>query len=130
MTNSPSPLPAFVKSVSGEVDDSYWKPQNFKEWAAYSKTSAYLTLWTRQQKQEQDLRRAIGIWVFTLITLQVMAIFLIVILDSSGKLTLNIEISKFLIPSVLAEVFGMGFLVVKYLFRANSDKAGSMSTPK
>jgi hypothetical protein len=51
---------------------------------------------------------------------QIIAVFVIVVLDSLKLLQLNQSIVQFLIPSVLGEVFGMGFVVVKYLFRASS----------
>jgi hypothetical protein len=112
-----SQLPAFLQSISGEVDSDYWKPQNVKEWSEVRKTSAFIAAWEQQQNMERALRKAIGIWVFILITLQVIAVFTLVTLDALKLLLLNEGIIKLLIPSVLAEVFGMGFIVIKYLFR-------------
>ena len=74
----------------------------------------------QQQAQERSLRKKIGIWVFILITLQVTGVFGLVFLDACKLLMLNTDIVKFLIPSVLSEVFGLGFVVVKYLFNPAS----------
>jgi hypothetical protein len=113
-------LPSFVKLVTGEVEPGYWKPQSIQEWAEVRKTTAFLNVWIQQQEQERTLRKMIGIWVFILITLQVMGVFGLVVLDACKLLTMNTDIVKFLIPSVLSEVFGMGFVVVKYLFKPAS----------
>lgn len=113
-------LPDFIQSVTGELEPGYWQPQTIQEWTEVKKTIAYLNVWVQQQGQERILRKTIAIWVFILITLQVIAVFALVVLDAFKVLVLNPDIVKFLIPSVLGEVFGMGFVVVKYLFRPMS----------
>lgn len=113
-------LPSFVTSVIGEVEPGYWKPQSIDEWAEVQKTTAFLNTWTEQQAHERSLRKMMGIWIFVLITLQVLGVFGIVFLDAYKQLTLNADIVKLLIPSVLGEVFGLGFVVVKYLFNPAS----------
>jgi hypothetical protein len=113
-------LPSFVKSVTGEVSSDYFKPTTIEEWAEVKKTTVFLAAWIEQQRQERSLRKMIGIWIFTLITLQVIGVFGLVVLDAFKLLIMNTDIIKFLIPSVLSEVFGMGFVVVKYLFKQAS----------
>lgn len=120
MDSKPTKLPAFVQSIAGEVDSEYWKPQTIEEWTDVQKTTVCLHIWTQQQQQERGLRKLIGIWVFIIITLQVLGVFALVILDALKVLTMNIDVVKFLIPSVLTEVFGMGFIVVKYLFKPSN----------
>ena len=110
-------LPAIVKSVTDEVQLGYWKPQSIEEWAEIQKTTAFLNAWIQQQDQERTLRKMVGIWVFILITLQVIGVFGLVVFDALELIFMNIDIVKLLIPSVLAEVFGMGLIVVKYLFK-------------
>ncbi len=114
-------LPSFIEAIAGEVENGYWKPQTLEEWTAYQQTSAFVTVWVKQQDQERSLRKMIGIWVFVLITFQVLGVFGLVALDACKLITINTEIVKFLIPSVLGEVFGMGFIVVKYLFKRTSN---------
>lgn len=109
-------LPAFIQSISGEVEPEYWKPQSIEEWTEVQKITVYLNVWTQQQQQERSLRKMIGIWVFVLITFQILGVFTLVCLDAFSLVSMSITIVKFLIPSVLGEVFGMGFVVVKYLF--------------
>jgi hypothetical protein len=120
MDNKSTKLPAFVQSITGEVDSEYWTPQTVEEWTDVQKTTVCLHIWTQQQQQERGLRKLIGIWVFIIITLQVVGVFTLVVLDAWKILSMNIEIVKFLIPSVLTEVFGMGFIVVKYLFKPSN----------
>ena len=110
-------LPSFVEKVTGEVEFGYWEPQSIEEWSEVQKTTAFLRAWIRQQDHERSLRKMIGIWVFILITLQIIGVFGLVVLDACKVFIMNIDIVKFLIPSVLGEVFGMGFVVVKYLFK-------------
>lgn len=115
-----SRLPDFIKSVTGELDEQYWKPQTIKEWTEVTRTRAFLNVWVEQQKEERDQRKTFAVWIFALITLQIIAVFSLVVLDAASVFTLNLTVTKFLIPSVLGEVFGMGFVVVKYLFRPTS----------
>ena len=110
-------LPSIVKSVTDEVQLGYWKPQNIEEWSEIQKTGAFLKAWGQQQDQERTLRKMIAIWVFILITLQVIGVFGLVVSDALKLIIIKVDIVKFLIPSVLGEVFGMGFVVVKYLFK-------------
>lgn len=113
-------LPSFIQSVKGEVEADYWKPQSIQEWTEVQKTTAFLGVWIQHQGQERSLRKMIGIWVFILITLQVIGVFGLVVLDAIKLFTLNTTIVQLLIPSVLGEVFGLGFVVVKYLFNPKS----------
>ena len=111
-------LPAYVKEVTGELVPGSWKPESLNEWLEVQETSTILRAWTQQQGHERGLRKMVGIWVFVLISLQILGVFAVVILDGENH-RFNPELVKFLIPSVLSEVFGMGFVVVKYLFRPN-----------
>jgi len=110
-------LPSIVKSVTGEVQPGYWKPQSIEEWAEIQKTTVFLNAWVQQQDQERTLRKRIGIWVFVLITMQVLGVFGLVVSDALNLIIMKADIVKFLIPSVLGEIFGMGLVVVKYLFK-------------
>jgi len=95
-----------------------WRPQTLREWTEVQETSALLTAWTEQQGHERALRKMVAIWVFVLISLQILGVFGVVATEGANR-KLNPELVKLLIPSVLAEVFGMGFIVVKYLFRSS-----------
>ncbi|HEX8431551.1 MAG TPA: hypothetical protein VF625_09695, partial [Longimicrobium sp.] len=63
-----------------------------------------------------SLRTFSAKWIFVLIVVQVVATFALVIAQGVGWLQIDKEILQILIPSVLGEVFGLGFLVTKYLF--------------
>jgi hypothetical protein len=109
-------LPVFLKEITGVLEPGSWKPQSLLEWKEVQESSTLLTAWAEQQGHERGLRRMICVWVFVLISLQIVGVFAIVIADAGSK-KIDPTLVKFLIPSVLTEVFGMGFVVVKYLFR-------------
>lgn len=100
--------------VPGSPD--VWQPTSFKEWEGQEKTRAFLTAWSQQMSHERDLRSFSAKCIFGLITLQVVAAFGIVIAQGIGLLALAPAVLQWLVPAVLTEVFGLGFLVVKYLF--------------
>ncbi len=121
-SGSSSQFPPYVKELKGDVEENYWQPQSLLEWTEIQKTLAFLDAWTKQQEQERGLRKMIGIWVFILISVQVLGVFTLVVLTTITHIRLNFDIIKILIPSVLTEIFGMGFLVVKYLFPLTSKE--------
>ena len=82
-------LPDFIQSVTGEPEPGYWQPQTIQEWTEVKKTIAYLNVWVQQQGQERILRKTIAILVFILITLQVIAVFALVVLDAFKVLVFN-----------------------------------------
>jgi hypothetical protein len=124
-----SAVPPYIKSVQGELTPGCWQPQSLQEWTSVQETVITLNAWSAQQDEERGLRRMIAIWVFVLISLQIIGVFGVVLYDASNS-KLNPEIIKFLIPSVLAEVFGMGLVVVKYLFRPTDSNLPARIGPK
>lgn len=112
-------LPDFVKSISGDLDPNYWTPKNLQEWTDVHKTATFLNIWNVQQHQERHLRKMISIWVFIIISFQIVCIFILIALDAYKILQLNVVVMKILFPSILTEVIGMGFIVVKYLFKTS-----------
>ena len=115
-------VPEFVKLVKGELEEEYWKPQSLSEWTEIQKVTISLSEWSQQQKQERGLRKLFGIWIFFLITLQVFGVFGIIMVDAFSSKKIDSELLKILIPSVFGEIFGMGFLILKYLFRSTGEK--------
>ena len=111
-----SGLPVYVESVTAELAPGAWQPESLQEYLELQERTTFLGAWGEQQKSERSLRKMIGIWVFCLISLQIVGVFGVVIWDG-GQHKVDAGLVKFLIPSVLGEVFGMGFVVVKYLFR-------------
>ncbi len=114
-------LPDVIKEVYGEVDQNYWTPQNIQEWSTVRLTNTALEAWQEQQNHERELRKTYAKWVFILITFQIIAIFFLVVFDGLAWINIRENIVKILLPSALGEIFGMGFLVVKYLF-SNPNK--------
>ncbi len=109
-------LPNFIDRIDGELPDNYWQPKNLQEWLEMKKTETTLSTWKEQQDQERDLRKTISKVIFTIISCQLVAIFFLVTADSLSWIKINENILQILFPSAVFEVFGMGFIVVKYLF--------------
>ena len=108
--------PGFVDEVLGDTEPDYWRPKSLSEWVKLKKTSIEIETWKQQQNQERALRRVIGFWVFVIISFQILALFGLVLFEGLDYIDIDENVAKIFIPSAIAEVFGMGFLVVKYLF--------------
>jgi hypothetical protein len=119
---SPAPppsSPALVTEVRSEISprgSDAWQPTSYREWEDRERAETFLTAWSEQMSHERSLRSFSAKWIFALIVLQVVATFLLVLAQGLGWIEIDKQILQVLIPSVLAEVFGLGFLVVKYLF--------------
>ncbi len=100
----------------GTGDPSIWRPGSYQEWEARERTRTFLAAWAQQMHHEQKLRTMGAKTIFWLIGLQVAGAFGVVTAQGLGWLALDLELLKVLLPSVLAEVFGLGFVVTKYLF--------------
>ena len=109
-------LPTYVTAITAELAPGAWRPESLQEYLEMQESSTFLRAWAEQQESERSLRKMIGIWVFCLISLQIVGVFGVVIWDG-GQRKVDAGLVKVLVPSVLGEVFGMGFVVVKYLFR-------------
>lgn len=112
-------IPAVVSEVRGEIAPSAsdaWQPKSYAEWEARERAKTFLAAWAEQMSHERALRTFTAKWIFALIIAQVVATFGLVIAHGLGWLQINEAILQILIPSVLAEVFGLGLLVTKYLF--------------
>src|SRR5947208_16785766 len=91
------PVPAFISAVEGELAPGCWQPQTLQEWTSVQETVITLNAWSAQQDEERGLRRMIAVWVFVLISLQIIGVFGVVFYDA-GSSQLNPELVKFLIP--------------------------------
>ncbi len=109
-------LPEVISEVVDEVQPGYWEPQTFEQWRQMQLSTAVITAWKDQQDSERVLRKRVTNWIFSLITFQVLSIFIIIFLIGFEFITINESMIKILLPTVVGEVFGMGFIVVKYLF--------------
>ncbi len=111
--------PKSVIDVLGEVkpqDGSSWEPNNFAEWEARERLQAFLRVWSQQTDDERKMRSLYAKMIFSLICVEVAFAFLLMILIGSEILHFDVNLLKVLFPSVLAQVFGLGYLVTRYLF--------------
>lgn len=111
---SANPPTALAEIAPG--DPSVWEPQSFSEWEALAKTRTFLAAWTDQTAHERALRSLAAKVIFALIGAQVVGVFAIIVLHGREVLSLEVGVLQVLIPSVLGDVFGLGFVVTKYLF--------------
>ena len=117
-TASPS-RPRSVTEVIGEItpgSETVWQPASYAEWEARTRLTTFLAAWKAQMADERGMRRTFARWIFGLITVQIVMAFGLVIAAGLGWLHIDVAVMQVLIPSVLAEVFGLGLLVTKYLF--------------
>lgn len=115
----PPARPALVTEVTGEItpgSETVWRPASYAEWEARTRLTTVLAAWQAQMADERQMRRTFARWIFRLITLQIIAAFGLVIATGLGWLQIDVALLKIIIPAVLAEVFGLGLLVTKYLF--------------
>lgn len=111
--------PTSVVDVLGEVkplDGSSWEPNNFAEWEARERLQAYLRVWSQQADDERKMRSLYAKMIFSLICAEVAIAFVLMILIGADVLHFDVSLLKVLFPSVLAQVFGLGYLVTRYLF--------------
>jgi len=120
MNDAGLPLkPTSVVDVLGEVrprDGSSWEPNNFAEWEARERLQAFLRVWSQQADDERKMRSLYAKMIFSLISVEVAFAFVIILLVGADVLHFDVTLLKVLFPSVLAQVFGLGYLVTRYLF--------------
>lgn len=107
--------PASLREVT-PGDPAVWQPQSYAEWEARERTQAFLAAWIDQMGHERSLRSLAARVVFSLIGAQVLGVFTLLVLQGTGVISLDHDVLKVVVPSVLADVFGLGFVVTKYLF--------------
>jgi len=111
----PSAVLTIVNEVQPE-DVSAWEPNSFAEWEAKERLRAYLRVWSQQMDDERKMRSLYAKMIFILISSEVLFAFLLIGLLGSRILILDVSLLKILFPSVLAQIFGLGYLVTRYLF--------------
>ncbi len=109
-------LPKIITEIIDEVQPGYWKPQTFEQWRLIQLSNAIIPAWRDQQDSERVLRKRVANWIFSLITFQVLCIFIVIFLIGFGYISISETMVKVLMPFIVSEVFGMGLIVVKYLF--------------
>ena len=97
-------------------DPAVYQPKTFDEWVAREKTRTFLVTWTDQMVHERALRSLAAKTIFGLIGAQVVAVFAVLVLQGLAVVHLDVKVLQILIPSVLGDVFGLGYVVTKYLF--------------
>lgn len=96
---------------------SLWKPNNFREWIELKRVDAVVEAWSEQARQERSLRKSTSKWIFALIALQMVGVFSIVSSIGLGWMNISVSVLQVLIAGVCAEVFGLGLLITKFLYR-------------
>jgi hypothetical protein len=111
--------PSSVAAVVGELsptDPAAWLPASYDEWEAKRKTETVLGTWSDQMTHERRLRSIAAVSIFGLIVIQVIGVFALLVAQGLGRLHLDAGLLQIVVPSIFGEVFGLGFLVTKYLF--------------
>ena len=111
--------PSLVTEVTGEITPGsapVWEPGSYAEWESRARLTTFLAVWEAQVTDERALRRTYARWIFLLITLQIVAAIAIVVAGGLGWLHVDVTVAQVLIPSAVADVLGLGYLVTKFLF--------------
>jgi hypothetical protein len=117
-STTPSKPPA-VKAVGKELrpgDPSTWSPNSFTEWEASEKLRAYLQAWTQQMNEERSLRSLYAKLIFGLVAFEIVGGMALLTLIGAGVLQIDVNLLKVVFTAGLAQVFGLGLLVTRYLF--------------
>lgn len=115
----PRKLEDAAPQIVGEIrpgDPDTWQPGSIEEWAERERTRTFLAAWAEQMAHERQLRSLSAKLIFVLVAGQTVGVFAILIASGAGWLTLDPVALRMLLPTVLAEIFGLGYLVAKYLF--------------
>ncbi|MDO9460913.1 MAG: hypothetical protein Q7N95_12480, partial [Alphaproteobacteria bacterium] len=112
---------AKVPSIELQVGDKIepgdlWNPNNFAEWAERERTKTFLAVWSAQADHERKLRGRCALMIFLLAAFQSVSGIALLVGIGLGKLELDVEFLKILYVAMLGEVFGLFFVVARYLF--------------
>jgi hypothetical protein len=111
----PSIDTAIVQEL-GPSDPSMWEPNNFTEWERREKVRVFLAAWTVQMSEERTLRTLYAKLIFSLVSFEVVAAFALLVLIGLSILKLDSDVLKVLFTALLGQIFGLAYLVTKYLF--------------
>lgn len=103
--------------VVGEVKDAdLWHPQTLEEWSRWQQEKSFLSAWNAQADHERKLRETCMWMIFGLVMIQTLGSFVIISLLGVGVFHLDEILIRILYPSLLAQIFGLFFIVARYLF--------------
>jgi len=105
-------------------------PRDIYEKIYFSKSEALIDEWRRQCDQDRKMRGRFATWVFILASGQIILMFALIALVGFEFFKFPGYIVEVTIPSMLSEIFGLAYLVVRYLFTKtpppfNADQSGS-----
>lgn len=93
-----------------------WTPKTYEEWEARERLLVVLNAWEAQANQERILRSRCAWMIFSLAAFQSLAGAGLLLGLGRGWLSLDPDFLKILYSALLAEVFGLFFVVARYLF--------------
>ncbi len=124
----PDELAPLVQFVGAPV-----KPDDVKSYGEYQeilnqsrRTRAIVESWEGQQNEERTLRRQYATWLMWAVTAQVVVANVAFFLIGFGNLAVPQWVASVFFGSVFAEVSGLAFLVVKYLFPSSEGAIHSL----
>src|SRR5579864_2678281 len=93
-----------------------WLPTTYEEWEARERLLVALSAWEAQANQERTLRGRCAWMIFSLAVFQSLAGAALLLGLGRGWLSLDPDFLKILYSALLAEVFGLFFVVARFLF--------------
>lgn len=103
-------------SVSEISPGDLWNPKSFEEWEGRERLRAFLPAWSAQSEHERGLRGKCTWMIFFLALVQTLGGFALLFGMGTGQLALSDSVISIIFTGLMAEIFGLFALVVRYLF--------------
>lgn len=116
-------VPGKVKKVVGELtpdDDRQYAATTFNEYVELRRIEAILKVWEEQAPHERELRAKTNAWVWRIIAGQTGLLFVFLFAALIWPNQISADLAKVVVTAVCAETVGLGFVISRYLFSANS----------
>jgi hypothetical protein len=95
---------------------SPWQPTTFNEWERQAQLSVFLPAWEEQANQERILRGRCAWMIFSLSAFQSLAGVALLIGIGLQVFVIEANLLKILFSGALTEIFGLFFILARYLF--------------
>lgn len=93
-----------------------WNPRSFDEWEGRERLRTFLPAWSAQSEHERSLRGKCTWMIFALALLQTVGGFALLTGLGLRYLVLSDSVISVIFVGLMAEIFGLFALVVRYLF--------------
>ena len=93
-----------------------WLPESFEEWADRERIRTFLPAWSAQADHERRLRERCAWMIFALSAVQTLGGFGLLVAIGLQALQIDGGLLKLIFSALLAEIFGLFYVLARYLF--------------